>query len=222
VRVISSTVGRCIKLFAWDEVRPVHGITPTLLARAVTEQFNFQIRPSESTPPQDMGKFGDGSIVVDGTLIAIQKFDVHSDGYAVECTNTDDAKLVSDEIFRWAKADLGYKDFVRPPKTIYISDVTVEFSPEFENAFKGWKKLQSLLNGSVQDRYGFVQNINVHRIQWRGDSFTLVNNLLVSDFWIERRNGEPYTSNRWHCHGPLPTDEWFSVLEKIEELAIGE
>jgi hypothetical protein len=221
VKVISSTAGRCIKLFAWDEVRPVHGITPTLLARAVTEQFNFQIKPS-GPAPQDMGKFGDGSIVVDGALIAIQKFDIHSDGYAVECTNTDDAKLVSDEIFRWAKTDIGYKDFVRQPQIIYISDVTVEFDPEFENIFRGWKKLQSLLNGSAQGRYGFDQNINMYRAQWRGDAFTIVNNLLVSDFWIERRIGEPYTSNRWHCHGPLPTSEWLSLLESIEGLAISE
>jgi hypothetical protein len=76
------------------------------------------------------------------------------------------------------------------------------------------------LNASVQQRYGFNQDVNVHRLQWRGDSHTIVNNTLVSDFWIERKVAESYSSNRWHCHGVLPTNEWISLLEAIEKLAV--
>jgi hypothetical protein len=218
VKLIGSTGGRCIKLFSWDEVRPVHGIQSTLLASALAEQFNFQVRPTLPIPAD--AKFADGSVVIDGTLIAIQKFDMYSDGFAIECSNTDDAKLVSDEVIRWAGTDMGFRDFVRPPKVIFISMVTVEFAPEFDNIFKGWKTLQKMLNESVQGRYGFDRNVDIHRIHWRGDSFTIVNNALVSDFWIERKVGEPYSSNRWHCHGPLPTNEWLSLLESIEQLAL--
>jgi hypothetical protein len=219
VKLIGSTAGRCLKLFAWEEVRPPHGISTSLLVAALAEQFNFLVKPSLPVPPDSMAKFADGAIVIDGARIAIQKFDIYSDGYSVECTHTDDAKLVSDEVFKWAKTEIGFRDFVREPRVVFISDVTVEFAPEFENIFRGWKRLQPLLNGSVQGRYGFDKSINVHRVQWRGDAFTVVNNLLVSDFWIERRVGEPYTENRWHCHGPLPTDEWLSLLESIEQIA---
>ena len=158
--------------------------------------------------------------VINGTLIAIQKFEIYSDGFAVDCTNTDDAKLVSDDIFRWAQTDLGYREFIRQPRLIYQSQITAEFDPQFENIFKGWRKLQNLLNASVQQRYGFNQDVNVHRLQWRGDSHTIVNNTLVSDFWIERKVAESYSSNRWHCHGVLPTNEWISLLEAIEKLAV--
>ena len=109
---------------------------------------------------------------------------------------------------------------MRAPKIVYLSQVTVEFSPEFENLFKGWKKLQGILNGAAQTRYGFTQDVNVYRMHWRGDPHTLVNNVLVSDFWIERKLGEPYAANRWHCHGALPTDEWLRLLEAIEAMAI--
>jgi hypothetical protein len=220
VKLIASTIGRCVKLFAWEEVRPLHGVNSAILAAAIAEQFNFQTRPKPPVPLDAVIKFGDGVAAINGALIAIQKFDIYSDGFAVDCTNTDDAKLVSDEIFRWAQTDLGFRDFIRAPQIVYQSQVTVEFSPEFENLFKGWKKLQELLNSSAQQRYGFSEDINVHRMQWRGDPQTLVNNVLVSDFWIERKAGEPYSSDRWHCHGVLPTAEWLALLQDIENLAI--
>ncbi|WP_027556340.1 hypothetical protein [Bradyrhizobium sp. Cp5.3] len=222
MKLIGSTVGRCLKLFAWEEVRPTHGVNSAILATALAEQFNFQIRPTPPISLDQVVKFGDGAVIINGTMIAIQKFDIYSDGYAVDCSNTDDAKLVSDEIWRWAQSDLGFRDFIRPPNTIYLSQVTVEFAPEFENIFKGWKKLQDILNESAQKRYGFSQDVNVLRVQWRGDAHTLVNNTLVSDFWIERKAGEPYATNRWHCHGVLPTNEWLSLLETIEAMAIGD
>jgi hypothetical protein len=220
MKLISSNVGRCVKLFAWEEVRPLHGINSALLAAALAEQFNFQIRPSAPILPETVVKFAEGLANINGGLIAVQKLDLYSDGFAVDCSNTDDAKVVSDEIFRWAQTDLGYRDFVRPPKVTYLSQLTVEFVPEFENIFRGWEKLQKLLNDSAQQRYGFKQNINVHRMQWRGDAYTVVNNNLVSDFWIERKAGEPYSSNRWHCHGVLPTNEWLGLLAEIESLAV--
>ena len=165
-------------------------------------------------------KFADGSIEIDGALIPIQKFDLYSDGYAVECSQTDDAKCVSDAIFNWAKTDLAYREFVRPPKIIYQSQVIVEFAPGFENLFKTWKRIQSILNESVQNRYGFDQDVSAYRVQWRGDAQTIVNNVLVSDFWIERKLGEPYSSNRWVCTGPLPLADWLALLEVIENLAL--
>jgi hypothetical protein len=220
VKLIASTLGRCVKLFAWEEVRPLHGVNSAILAAAIAEQFNFQIRPTPPVSVDAVIKFGDGVAAINGALIAIQKFDLYSDGFAVDCTNTDDAKLVSDEIFRWAQTDLGFRDFIRAPKIVYLSQVTVEFPPEFENLFKGWRKLQKLLNSSAQQRYGYSQDINVHRMQWRGDPHTIVNNILVSDFWIERKAGEPYSSNRWHCHGVLPTAEWLALLQNIENLAV--
>jgi hypothetical protein len=222
VKFIGSTVGRCVKLFAWEEARPTHGVSTAILAAAVAEQFNFQIRPTPPITPDSVIKFGDGSVVIDGAVIAIQKFDIYSDGYAADCANTSDAKLVSDEIFRWAQTDLGFRELIRPPKIIYLSQVTVEFAPEFENIFKAWKNLQSLLNGSVQERYGFSKDVDVFRVHWRGDPNTIVNNTLVSDFWIERKVGEFFSTNRWHCHGPLPTDEWLRLLEAIESLAISD
>jgi hypothetical protein len=220
MKVIGSTVGRCVKLFAWEEVRPTHGVSSAILAAAVAEQFNFQVSPKPPVPLDAVVKFGDGVTSINGELIAIQKFDIYSDGFAVDCSNTDDAKLVSDEIFRWAQTDLGFREFIRPPKIVYLSQITAEFAPEFESLFKGWEKLQKLLNSSTQSRYDFTPNINVHRVQWRADPHTVVNNTLVSDFWIERKAGEPYASNRWHCHGVLPTDEWVKLLEEIETMAV--
>jgi hypothetical protein len=220
VKLIGSTSGRCVKLFSWEEVRPVHGINSALLAAAVAEQFNFQVRPTPPIPADAVVKFGDGSVVLNGAVIAIQSLTLYSDGFSVDCANTDDAKAVSDEIFRWAQTDLGYRDFIRPPQVVYISEVTVEFAPEFENIFKGWSRLQGVLNGAAQARYGFTQDINVHRMHWCGDPHTVLNNTLVSEFRIERKVGEPFAENRWHCHGVLPTDEWLKLLEVIESMAI--
>jgi hypothetical protein len=222
MKLISSNVGRCIKLFSWEEIRPIHGINSSLLAAALSEQFTFQVRPPTPIPPDMVVKFAEGLANIGETLIAIQKVDFYNDGFSVDCSNTDDAKLVSDEIFKWAQTSLGFKDFIRPAKVIYLSQLTVEFAPEFENIFRGWRKIQKLLNDSTQQRYGFDEDINVHRVHWRGDAHTVLNNNLVSDFWIERKVGEPYSSNRWHCHGVLPTDEWVSLLEKIESLAISD
>jgi hypothetical protein len=220
VKFIASSIGRCLKLFSWEEVRPVHGMGPAMLAAAITERFGFQVRPTIPLVPDSNARFLDGVATIGEGIIAIQKFESYTDGFGVDCANTEDASLVADELIKWAQTSLGFRDFSRPPKTIFQSQVVVEFSPEFENIFKAWDKLQLLLTGPAQTRYGFDKNINVQRIQWRGDPHTIVNNTLVSDYWIERKMGEPFSSNRWHCAGPLPTDEWIALLEGIERLAI--
>lgn len=220
MKFIGSNGGRCTRLFSWEEIRPTHGITPSLLAAVVTERFQFQVRPPHPVPQDTLLKFADGSVVIDGTLIPFMKLDVYSDGYAVECNNTDDAKLVSDELLKWAQTDLGFRDFVRPPQVVYQSQVLVEFDPGFENIFRSWKKIQSLLNASTQERYGFSGSVDVLRLHWRGDSHTIVNNNLVSDFWIERKVTESHSSNRWICTGVLPLNDWLDLLEAIEALAI--
>jgi hypothetical protein len=222
VKFIGSTIGRCVKLFAWEEVRPLHGVNAAILTAAVAERFNFQTGPMPPIALDKVLKFSDGATVIDKAAIAINKFDVYSDGFAIECSNTDDAKLVSDELFKWAQAELGYRDFIREPKITFLSQVTVEFTPGFEKLFRQWKKLQGVINASVQKRYGFDQNVDLHRLQWRGDPHTLLNSTLVSDFWIERKASEPHANNRWHCSGPLPTDEWIALLEVIENLAVSD
>jgi hypothetical protein len=219
VKLIGNNGGRCIKLFAWEEVRPPHGITASILVPAVAERFHFQFKPASPVPPDTVVKFADGSIEIDGALIPIQKLDFYTDGFATECSQTDDAKLVSDEIVKWAQTDLGYKDFIRPPKVLFQSQVIVEFKPGFEKLFSAWKKLQGILSTAVQQRYGFSQKVDLFRLQWRADAQTVVNNILVSDFWIERKLSEPHTSNRWVCTGALPTNEWIALLETIEGLA---
>jgi hypothetical protein len=220
VNFIASSIGRCIKLFSWEEIRPVHGMGPAMLAAAITERFGFQVRPTIPLPPDTKATFADGVTTVGDTVIAIQKFESYSDGFGVDCANTDDAGLVADELIKWAQTDLGFRVFSRPPKTIFLSQVVVEFSPEFENIFKSWNKLQSLMSGPVQRRYGFDQSVSVQRLQWRGDPHAIVNNALVSDFWIERKAGEPFSSNRWHCSGALPTEEWVELLGVLERLAV--
>lgn len=220
MKFIGANGGRCLKLFAWEEVRPPHGITSIILIPAIAEKFNFQVKPTPPVPMDAVIKFADGLLELDETLIPILKFDLYSDGFAVDCSQTDDAKLVSDEIVRWAQTELGYRDFIRPPQVIYQSQVIVEFAPEFENIFKAWKRMQDLLSKSVQSRYGFSQDVNAFRLQWRGDAHTIVNNTLVSDFWIERKLGEPYSANRWVCTGPLPTADWLALLEELESLIL--
>src|ERR1700754_4863116 len=191
-----------------------------MLAAALTEKFGFQVKPALPLPPDANAKFGDGFAAIGDAVLAIQKFESYRDGFGVDCANTEDAGLVADEIIKWAQIDLGFRDFIRPPKTIFLSQVLVELSPDFEKIFGPWSKLQSLLSGTSQKRYGFDAAINVQRLQWRSDSHTVVNNLLVSDYWIERKAGEPFTSNRWHCSAPLPTDDWVALLEEIERLAV--
>jgi hypothetical protein len=116
----------------------------------------------------DVQKFADGAASIDGSLIPIQKLDVYSDGFAAECANTDDGKLISDEILRWAQSSLGFREFSRPPREIFQSQVTVEFDPGIENIFKTWKRIQGIMNARVQERYGFSQNVDVYRLEWRG------------------------------------------------------
>jgi hypothetical protein len=221
VKFIASSIGRCVQLFSWEEVRPPHGISSAMLAIAIAERYGFQVRPNLPIPPDSVVRFGDGSVAINSTMIAIQKLESYSDGLAIDCSNTDDAKLVVDDLIKWAQSDLGFKEFIRPPRVTFVSQVTVEFAPEFENIFKWWKKLQTLLNASAQGRYGFTQNINIHRLQWRADPHTTVNASLVSDFWMERKIGEPHSSNRWSCTGSLPTGEWVALLEAIEGVALG-
>ena len=123
MKLIASNVGRCVKLFSWEDVRPVHGVNTTILVAAIAERFGFQFKPPAPVAPDIVLHFGEGSVLIDKDLIAIAKLDVYSDGFAVNCANTDDALLVSDEIVRWAQSDMGYREFIRAPQIVFLSQV---------------------------------------------------------------------------------------------------
>lgn len=219
MKFIGANVGRCVKLFAWEEVRPVHGVSTRHLVTAICDRFKFQVKPDFPVAADTVIKFAEGSTVIEKTLIAIQKMDLYSDGYAIDCANTDDAKLVSDEVFKWAKEELGYGDFIREPKVIFLSQIVVEFDPDIGSLFGRWEKIQSLLNQAIQVRYKVDKSVEATRMQWRCDPHLVLNANLVSDFTIERKALEPYSSNRWFCSGPLPTQDLADLLASLEGLA---
>jgi hypothetical protein len=218
MKFIGPVLGRCIYLFAWEEVRPPHGESFALLARSLVDRYHFLIPPDppkrEQTAPIP---FREGFAVVDDQPIALSKLEIYSDGFAVDCLNTDDAGKVAEDLIKWCQSTLGYRDFFRPPQKVFGCQIVVEFEREIGEILKKFGKLQSALSGPIQERYGVNSLVGLQRIEWKCDPHTTVNASIFTDYVIERRAGEPYTSNRFFCSAPLPTSEAVSVFEMVEK-----
>jgi hypothetical protein len=114
--------------------------------------------------------------------------------------------------------EFGYRYKSVEQQRVYLSNVVVQFEKDL-GQLDLFVKIENLLNGGKATspprfqfkRLGFGQ----------GDSSPgnlSIETIEVADFAIERRAGEPYSSNRFYCSAPMQTEEHLSLLEKLESL----
>lgn len=221
MQIVGTESGRTSYLLAWEEIRPLGGITPGVLVPALTERYKFRYPPEHprtwAEAQNRVSEFRGGSFEYGSRQIPVAII-AYSDALGVECANTDDSDVVMDDLMKWAR-ELGFREFIRPPVKLYVSKVVVKFDTELERLFKNWSELKSLMVEPASNHYGDIQPFGFARFDFRADSRKVVNSYLVSAYDFERRANEDYSENRYVCTAPLSTGEHFTFLERLEKLA---
>lgn len=220
MQIIGTEAGRTSYLLAWEEIRPLAGMAPSVLVAALTERYGFRYPPEQprswAEAQNRVTEFRGGVFEFGGRQIPMAII-AYSDAIAVECMNTDDSDAAMDDLMQWSR-EIGFRDFIRPPIKLYMSKLVVKFETELERLFKNWNELKSLMVQPAIAHYGNVEPFGAIHIEFRSDSRKIYNSFLVSNYIFERRTNEEYAENRYVCTAPLSTSEHIALLGKLENL----
>ncbi len=190
---------------------------------AFTEKFKFQGPPNfvgrpwkelEASPIE----FKEGVFALETGEIPIMSFTLYNDAISAQCRLSDDAEVVLDGIMKWARDTLALRDFQRPPTRLYMSAIVVAFEKSVEAIFAKWNGIQEIFAPGIKNLYGVEDRLAPARITINCDPITTPRSVLVSEFLIERRLGEPYGENRFFVSGPLRTNDLIAATERLEKL----
>jgi hypothetical protein len=222
MQVIGTEAARTSYIVAWEEIRPLSGITPNVLVPALTERYQFRFPPEPARSWVDslsrVSEFRGGVFEYDGRQIPVLGIIIYSDAIAVECYHTDDSEIVMNDLMQWSR-ELGFRDPVRPLKKLYMSKLVAKFDTDLEGLFGRWSELQALMVNPATAHYGNISPFGALHLEFRSDAQKIVNAALVSNYVFERRLNEGYSENRYVCVAPLSTPEHIAFLERVEALA---
>jgi hypothetical protein len=222
MQLIGTETGIASLILAWEEIRPLSLIPMNVVGAALTERYKFQYPPAQyrnyAEAQAAVHEFRSGALEHQDRLISVLGIIIYSDAIAVECSNTDDADIVLDNLMAWARG-LGFREFIRPPQKLYGSRLVAKFDLPLERLFGISNDLISLMAASAESHYGSIQPFGMLNINFRADNRKVANSNLFSHFSFERRMNEPYDENRFVCSAPLSTSEHLTLLGQIEGLA---
>jgi hypothetical protein len=224
MKVISSVQGVCALRISPDDAATENGVLVQDVAEYIAEHYNFQNKPApavlaNATLLQEYG-FSGGRMTIDKQDYAIGTLNYAYGGFAVSAKNTDIAAMIADHIARNLDAKFGYKIANSIRDRYYLSDIVVEFDEAAGSHVNALNRIQELLEREIPranlpfslKRLSFgASEVNAQPIASPLDSF------LTQDFTLERRAGEPYSSNRYFSRAPARTRDHERLLARIEE-----
>ena len=153
----------------------------------------------------------------------MQQIALPPNGDVVSAASTDQAELVLDDLRSALETFLGFRySTATYQQRRYYSSLVVEFSQPLEKHLLKIGKICSLLSGEMRWR---SEPFNLKMISFgqgnvAAQPFTDVNLPDHMDFSLQRRNDQPYDSNRYFSSMPTSTDHHLTLLEKLEALIL--
>jgi hypothetical protein len=168
--------------------------------------------------------FAAGRFIQDDQAFAITQLMMLVDGDIVGTTSTDDSELVLDDLMRVLDETLGFRLRQANTKRSYVSTIVVEFDKSFSAYIDKIEKMENVINGmlppEIEQRW--FKAISFGREDMPETIVTSQITLMENvDFTIERRTGQPRSSNRFYCTAPMRTADHIRALEQIEAIARG-
>lgn len=199
-----------------DEIRPKKGIVIVDAVRRVAETFKFAGSPTSLPGPSDGYVFREGGISTANGPVAIQELTIFTDGISLAVySSTDDLDLALNRILSlmW---EMGYAEPITPPKYILQSMITFEADANFNGLMPSFDPVAK----AIAKVTGAEVPHELKTIEYTVDP-TIVPPLGSKVFRLERRNGEPFSLNRWFSFANATTADHISILELIERTAKG-
>lgn len=192
-----------------------HGrFRPTEFTAGIVQRYGFLKFPQkieDYTSPAgqvyEQGKWGD---------IVINRLTVTPAGFAVDTvSSTENSEKVLEDMLAWAVTELGatYKAGAIRSKTFvtqltFTSDLIIgNINPKLEGFAK---RITDSVSSALKQNIQFQPSGVVFQFDLSTTSTPL------SSFRIERREGFPFSENKYFSQSPLPTAEHIQFLEDLE------
>lgn len=197
--------------------------SPYVLTEAVKDKYQFKTAPSVEQLTQNSngpfsfvyGKFElqGRTIIIDQLLVTYVGILATSVGASTK-TNTSDADAFLVDLSGWMQKEYGVDTETAFPN-YYHSIVEVILDHPLGVRFPQLQSLSNVLNTKVA-AYGYKSNFEVSGFSMHYD--TAINNQppYLSAFSIERRDGSPYSVNKYFSRAPLSTEDHKDVLGVLE------
>lgn len=219
--LVGTELGRLVLLFSPEEGRPIHGWHPPDAFRAIKERYSFEYSPNLQQPwdvvQKDGLRFRLGKFAFGERSAAISELAIFNDGIVISALTTEAADAFSQDLIDWAKKTLGYRDFIKPPRQLYLSQIVVQFAHSPNTILGNFAKFSAMLSGVYEKRYK-------HKVPFEAVSFNLGYDKLnvpqwftPANFFIERRSGKQFEENTFLCEAGLTTTDHIQALEALEK-----
>lgn len=216
MQLVSSEYGQSLQMLSMDEIRPDRGgfFVPDI-AQAIVARYRFQSFPERIVVNQ-LVKFEQGTIELNGMNIPITGLDVYSDGFAIVARHTADADAVLDDFLQWGIRTFG----LREPRTIiprrYQSRLVVDMKDSSGNTFiKVFNKVTHVISSRFESEVPLgLTDLNI-------GPYPPTQYPFLHTWIFQPRIVQPIVPNRYFSAAPLSTDDHFAMLQDIEAVASG-
>jgi hypothetical protein len=227
MRLIHSMRGVVALIVPAEEVEPEGGVVIEDLIKIIADDYHFAVRPQIQnigmTFPQPFG-FQAGWLEVDNSKVPIFQLFVFQNGGMVSAATTEIADEVLDDYMARADSKLGFRfKAAKTARRTYLSNIVVEFEDGIERLIEPLMSIGSLLDREIPRQGGPFRTKRMAFGFGPVATLPMLSSLEAvenSDFLIERREGEPITSNRYFCAAPTTTENHIRILGLLaKELA---
>ncbi|HEU4388560.1 MAG TPA: hypothetical protein VFV34_12235 [Blastocatellia bacterium] len=222
MKLLSVEMARVGVFVPIDEVVPLRSIYPPDLANALAERYSFVYRPDWSLPKNEiqakgmefqMGKFQSA----DGEHNVIQNLTVFGLGIVASTASTDVSKEFLHDLFSWADKELGFRFSTTKLEFFYLSQVIAQFDKSLDSIVHSFDVLSNSITDAIRATYKECQPVKLSSVSFDYDRASASEEMKnLSAFSIDRQAGQPFTSQRYFCQAPLPTQVHLRLLERIE------
>ncbi len=222
MKLIGTELGRYTIFFQAEEVRPIQGVQPPLLIKAIKEKYSFEYSPDLTRPWEAVQKEGYifklGKFSREGKDAGIAELGIYSDGIVINAFTTEDAEAFCNDLIGWGKKTFGYRDFSTPPRQAYASQITVHFGVSVNHLIGKVNEITNLFTGLVSKTYNLKVTFELQALGFDYDHQLVPRIYDLARFMIERRLNTKYEEGIFWSQAPLPTSVHIEVLEAFEKL----
>lgn len=221
MKLIGTELGRIVLLFSPEEGRPLRGLHPPDVFKALKERYSFEYSPDLQLAWDEVQKNGIrfklGKFSLEGKTVPISEVTFYNDGIVVSAFTTEDAESFAKDLIDWAKETFGFREFIKPPRQLYLSHIVVQLAHSPSKLLRSFEQFSVKLSEFYEKRYKNKVAFEVTSLNIGYDKLSVPQWFAPATFHIERRVGKPFEDNIFFCEAGLSTTDHIQALEALEK-----
>jgi hypothetical protein len=222
LKVVKFESARVTWLFPLEEFVPVAGANNSSIISQVAGRYGFGIVPTITTQ-ESMARnglpFGMGQFEVNGTRFVVTDFAVYNDGISAVAERTEWAEAFLEDVTSWARQKLGFREGSSGIQKLCGSTIIVDFDKPLSRLLRGYERIAELITSRTITIMPERSPMQFARFDFEIDKTTLVGQIVLPKFALERRAGVSFAQERYFSTAPMHTVDHLAVLEEIERIA---